>query len=221
MNPLEVSSLVKRFGDRVILDQVELTVGAAEIVAIVGESGSGKSTLLNLIAGLESADAGDIRIDGVELGSLDDDGRTFMRRRSVGFVFQAFHLLPYLDVAGNVGLPLDLLAWASAERAERVAAMLSAVGLGSRSRARLQELSGGEQQRVAVARALAHKPRLVLADEPTGNLDTRTAGDVLGLLLNEIRAAGAGGLMVTHSSQAARRCDRVVQIVDGRVLAVP
>ncbi len=219
MSPLRVQGLVKRFGDRVVLDAVDIEVSGGEVVAVVGESGSGKSTLLNLVAGLEPADAGTVFIDGVEVGLFDDDQRTMLRRKSIGFVFQAFHLLPYLDAAANVALPLELLGWDRAARDARVMAMLMAVGLGSRARSRLQDLSGGEQQRIAVARALAHRPRLVLADEPTGNLDARSAMEVLELMLAETRAVGAGALLVTHSMPAARRCDRIVQLVDGRAQA--
>ena len=188
-----------------------------EFVAIVGESGSGKSTLLNLIAGLETPDSGTVRIGGTDLMALDDDARTELRRARVGFVFQSFHILPHLTVAQNVELPLVLLGIGVAERRARTAEMLRAVGLGDRLDSAPRELSGGELQRVAVARALVHRPALVLADEPTGNLDPDTAGTVLALLGDQVRAAGAAGVLVTHSAAAAARADRVLELDHGRL----
>jgi putative ABC transport system ATP-binding protein len=183
----------------------------------MGESGVGKSTLLNLIAGLDRADEGSIVFDGRELGSLDDDALTLLRRREMGFVFQAFHVLPHLGVEDNVGLPLDLAGVPRPERDERVGAMLAAVGLGAHAGRFPRELSGGELQRVAIARALVHRPRLLLADEPTGNLDPRTAGQVLHLLRSQVRAQGAGGILITHSRAAAETADRIL-LLDGRRL---
>jgi putative ABC transport system ATP-binding protein len=183
----------------------------------MGESGAGKSTLLNLIAGLDSADTGAIRIDGSDLAGLDDDGRTLLRRARVGFVFQSFHLLPHLSLLENVALPLVLLGVAPGEREVRARGLLAAVGLGVRADDLPRELSGGEMQRVAVARALVHRPALVLADEPTGNLDPESAGTVLDLLGAQVRDAGAAGLLVTHSAAAAAHADRVLVLEHGRL----
>jgi putative ABC transport system ATP-binding protein len=214
---LSIEGLVKRYGARAVLDGLELRVGAGEYVAIVGESGAGKSTLLNLIAGLDRPDSGRVEIDGVDLAALDDAGRTIARRRRLGFVFQSFHILPHLTVAQNVELPLVLLGAPRDERAARAQALLDAVALGDRGVSMPRELSGGELQRVAVARALVHKPALVLADEPTGNLDPHTARTVLGLLAREVRARAAGGVLVTHSEAAARSADRILVLDDGRL----
>lgn len=209
---LSVRSLSKRVGGRLLLQDFSLDVAPGEMVAVVGESGVGKSTLLNMVAGLEPFDSGAVIVDGCSLGALDDDSRTLLRRRTVGFVFQAFHLLAYLTAAENVAVPLRLLGWPDRERASRVSDVLQAVGLEGRSAAYPRELSGGETQRIAIARALVHRPRLLLADEPTGNLDTGTADDVLGLLVREVRRNAAAGLMVTHSHHAAARCDRVIHL---------
>jgi putative ABC transport system ATP-binding protein len=214
---LAVEGLARAYGGRRVLDGLSLAIPGGEFSAVVGESGSGKSTLLNLIAGLETPDAGTVRIGGTDLAALDDDARTRLRRRQVGFVFQSFHLLPHLSVGQNVELPLVLLGTAVAERRARAAAMLAAVGLGDRHGSAPRELSGGELQRVAVARALVHRPALLLADEPTGNLDPDTAATVLDLLVAEVRAAGAAGLLVTHSAAAAARADRVLELDHGRL----
>jgi putative ABC transport system ATP-binding protein len=175
----------------------------------MGESGAGKSTLLNLIAGLESPDSGSVHFDGADLGALSDDALTLLRRTQMGFVFQAFHVLPYLGVAQNVELPLALARVPQTESAPRVEEILRAVGLADRARSMPRELSGGELQRVAIARALVHRPRLVLADEPTGNLDHDTAQQVLHLLRRQIKEHGAAGILVTHSRDAAATADRV------------
>jgi putative ABC transport system ATP-binding protein len=209
---LVVENLSKAYGTRTILDRISLSVAPGEYVAIVGESGAGKSTLLNLIAGLERPDSGRIAIDGAEMTALDDNARTRLRRTRVGFVFQAFHVLPQLTLAQNVEVPLVLAGVAARERATRAQALLDAVGLGSRAASAPAELSGGELQRVALARALVHRPALVLADEPTGNLDPDTANTTLALIAAEIRARGAAGILVTHSSAAAARCDRVLRL---------
>jgi putative ABC transport system ATP-binding protein len=214
---LLVDGLTRRLGARAVLDGLALRVGAGEYVAILGESGSGKSTLLNLIAGLDRPDAGRVEIDGVDLAALDDAGRTVARRSRLGFVFQSFHILPHLSVGQNVELPLVLLGTGREKRARRVAELLTAVGLGDRTASMPRELSGGELQRVAVARALVHRPALVLADEPTGNLDPDTAQTVLDLLANEVRGRGAGGVLVTHSEAAARSADRVLVLDHGRL----
>ncbi|MDH5275108.1 MAG: ABC transporter ATP-binding protein [Gammaproteobacteria bacterium] len=214
---LEAEALARRYGDRWILREVSFAVAPGEFVAIIGESGSGKSTLLNLIAGLETPDSGTVRIGGTELMALDDDGRTLLRRVQIGFVFQSCHILPHLTVAQNVELPLVLLGVGAAERRARTADMLRAVGLGDRLASAPRELSGGELQRVATARALVHRPALVLADEPTGNLDPDTAGTVLALLGEQVRAAGAAGVLVTHSGLAAARADRVLELDHGKL----
>src|SRR5512137_1144223 len=207
---LLVDGLTKRFGARSVLDALALDVRAGEYVAIVGESGSGKSTLLNLIAGLDRPDAGRVAIDGTDLASLDDAGRTLARRRKLGFVFQSFHILPHLTVEQNVELPLVLVGAPRDERAKRVRELLGAVGLGDRGASMPRELSGGELQRVAVARALVHRPALVLADEPTGNLDPDTARTVLSLLARTIKRDQAAGVLVTHSANAAATTDRTL-----------
>jgi putative ABC transport system ATP-binding protein len=214
---LQISKLGKRYGDVVVFSHVTLDVAPGEFVAIVGESGVGKSTLLNCMAGLDSWDEGTVMLDGADLGLMSDDQRALLRRRHVGFVFQAFHVLPHLDVAQNVALPLLLLNQADDER---VQAMLAAVGLAGLGQRLPQQLSGGQLQRVAIARALVHRPRLVLADEPTGNLDPDTAADILRLLRSELKASGASALMVTHSLAAARCADRIVILTrDGLVPA--
>jgi len=216
---LTISGLVRRFrsGQRPVLQGIDFELGRGEYVAIMGESGVGKSTLLNLMAGLDRPDAGSIRFDGRDLAALSDDASTRLRRHEMGFVFQAFHVLPYLSTADNVGLPLDLAGVARPERDERVLAMLASVGLADHAERFPRELSGGEIQRIAIARALVHRPRLLLADEPTGNLDPRTAGQVLGLLRAQVHAQGASGVLITHSRFAAETADRIL-LLDGRRL---
>ena len=206
---LRVEGLAKRYGDVAVFRDVSLSVAPGEFVAIVGESGVGKSTLLNCLAGLDTWDAGTVQVDGVDLSTLDDEGRALLRREKLGFVFQAFHVLPHLDVAQNVGLPLLLL-----QRPDpaRVAAMLDAVGLAGLGARLPQELSGGQLQRVAIARALVHGPRLLLADEPTGNLDPATAARVLDVLRSQARSSGAALVLVTHSAAAAAQADRVLRL---------
>ncbi len=216
---LELSGLTKRYrSDRPpVLENIDFVLRRGEYVAVMGESGVGKSTLLNLLAGLDRPDAGRISFDGVDYSSFDDDAATLLRRHRMGFVFQAFHVLPFLDVGRNVGLPLDLLGVARAARESRTEAMLEAVGLAGFARRRPRELSGGELQRVAIARALVHRPQLLLADEPTGNLDPRTATQVLALLRERIRDGGGSGILITHSRAAADTADRVL-VLDGRRL---
>ena len=212
---LEVRGLSRAYAAAPLLDRIDLTVAPGEWVAIVGESGSGKSTLLNIVAGLDRPDSGEVRLDGRVVDYRDDAAITLWRRRHLGFVFQAFHLLPYLSVAENVALPLALGAVAPAERAVRAEQMLAAVGLAGFGARRPSSLSGGEMQRVAIARALAHRPRLVLADEPTGNLDETSAGAVLDCLREAVKGAGAAALMVTHSPIAAARADRALHLAHG------
>jgi putative ABC transport system ATP-binding protein len=197
---------------RVVLRDVSLSLAPGDYVAVMGESGVGKSTLLNLIAGLDRPDSGEIEVDGVPLAGLSDNALTRLRREKMGFVFQAFHVLPYLSVAQNVSLPLRLLGHGAGASMTRAGAMLQAVGLGDRGESMPRELSGGELQRVAIARALVHAPRLVLADEPTGNLDPETADQVLGLLRERIKGGNAGGILVTHSRAAVRTADRVYEL---------
>lgn len=204
---LELQQVSKAYANgRQVLDRLSYTLGTGEFVAVMGESGVGKSTLLNLVAGLDAADAGEIRIDGIAMSSLDDDAATRLRREKLGFVFQAFHLLPHLTLLQNVALPL-LLNGSGLERATQ---MLASVGLSGRERDFPRQLSGGELQRVAIARALVHRPALLLADEPTGNLDPDTARQILALLREEIKANGSSAIMVTHSHAAAAAADRVL-----------
>ena len=195
---------------RSVLRGVDLTLAAGEYIAVMGESGIGKSTLLNLIAGLDRPDAGRISLDGVDLTGLGDDAATVLRRTSMGFVFQAFHILPYLSLVQNVALPLILNGGAEDESTQRSQAMLAAVGLERRAASMPRELSGGELQRVAIARALVHRPKLLLADEPTGNLDPDSAAQVLALLREQVKTRHAACILVTHSQAAAATADRIV-----------
>ncbi len=206
---LSLHQLGKHYGETPVFEHVSIDVASGEFVAIVGESGVGKSTLLNCMAGLDSWDTGTIAHDGTDIGALDDEQRALWRRSHVGFVFQAFHVLPHLDVAQNVALPLMLLGRNDPARVER---MLDVVGLGGLGARLPQQLSGGQLQRVAVARALVHKPALLLADEPTGNLDPTTAARVMDVLLAQTREHGASLVLVTHSEAAAARADRVLHL---------
>ena len=212
---LDIQQLAKHYGDSPVFRNVNLSLAPGEFVAIVGESGVGKSTLLNCMAGLDSWDHGSVHLQGHNLGELNDEQRALLRRRHVGFVFQAFHVLPHLDVAQNVGLPLLLLGQHDDARVQH---MLDAVGLSGLGERLPQQLSGGQLQRVAMARALVHRPALVLADEPTGNLDPATATRVMDALLAQTRAQGSSLVLVTHSEAAAARADRVLKLhADGLV----
>ncbi len=206
---LQVKDLSKHYGSTAVFSHVSLDVAAGEFVALMGESGVGKSTLLNCMAGLDPWDSGSVQLDGVDVGALSDDQRAALRREKIGFVFQAFHVLPHLDVTQNVALPLLLLGRPDAAR---VAAMLKAVGLEGLGARLPQQLSGGQLQRVAIARALVHNPRLILADEPTGNLDPETAAVVMEALVAQTRLHGASLVLVTHSAAATEKADRVLRL---------
>ena len=207
---VRVVDLAKRYGDSVVFEQVNFTVAPGEFVAIVGDSGVGKSTLLNCLAGLDNWSAGSIHHGATNLAQLDPRQRALWRRANVGFVFQAFHVLPHLDVAQNVALPLMLLG--HTEFTARVIEILDAVGLAGLVARLPQQLSGGQLQRVALARALVHRPALLLADEPTGNLDPGTAARVLDLLVAQTRHHGTSLILATHSGAAAARADRVLHL---------
>jgi putative ABC transport system ATP-binding protein len=206
---LEVHGLAKRYGDSPVFSEVDLQVAAGEFVAILGESGVGKSTLLNCIAGLDTVASGSVHIAGTEITTLPEAQQALFRRAHLGFVFQAFHVLPHLSVAHNVGLPLLLQGRPDDARIE---ALLVAVGLQGLGPRLPQTLSGGQLQRVALARALVHKPQLILADEPTGNLDPGTAEKMMDLLAAQVREQGAACVLVTHSRTAAARADRVLTL---------
>ncbi|QSN64933.1 MULTISPECIES: ABC transporter ATP-binding protein [unclassified Caballeronia] len=209
---LECRRLHKTYGPgRTILAGLDFTLGASEFIAIMGDSGVGKSTLLNLIAGLDAPDSGEILIDGVPISAMSDEAATKTRREKLGFVFQAFHVLPHLTLVQNVAVPLLLNGLPTTP----AHGMLAAVGLFNRQNDLPRQLSGGELQRVAIARALVHRPRLILADEPTGNLDPQTAHEILGLFHAETKATGAAVIMVTHSEAAAAFADRVLILADG------
>ena len=206
---LQVRQLAKRYGDDPVFSGVDLDVARGEFVAVLGESGVGKSTLLNCIAGLDTVDHGTVRVAGTDVTALDDTAQALFRRTHLGFVFQAFHVLPHLSVAHNVGLPLLLQRRPDEVRVQSLLAAVGLQGLGTRLP---QTLSGGQLQRVAIARALVHRPQLILADEPTGNLDPRTAERVMDLLSSQVREQGAACLLMTHSRMAAARADRVLTL---------
>ena len=216
---LTLEQLTKRYrtGSAPVLDQLQLELRPGEYVAIMGESGAGKSTLLNIAAGLDRPDGGRVWFEGVEMTALDDDTVTRTRRSGMGFVFQAFHVLPYLTVMQNVSLPLDLLGVRAAQRELRCTQLLEACGIGALAARYPRELSGGELQRIAIARALVHRPRLVLADEPTGNLDAGTAEQILRLLREQLQCSAAGAILITHSMAAARSADRILRLESGRL----
>jgi putative ABC transport system ATP-binding protein len=197
---------------RHVLTDVTLDLHPGDCIAIMGDSGVGKSTLLNIIAGLDTPDTGTVSIDGVLLSQIDEQARTLFRRGRIGFVFQAFHLLPHMTLAGNIGLPLVLNGVPDSDSRRRIAELLAAVGLADRANSMPSELSGGEMQRVAVARALVHRPSLVLADEPTGNLDADSAAHVLTLLREQTKLSNSILILVTHSLTAGRTMDRILKL---------
>jgi putative ABC transport system ATP-binding protein len=207
--------------ERAVLRDVSVTIASGEIAVLVGRSGSGKSTLLNVIAGIDQPTAGTVMVDGTDLTALGEHARTRFRRRHIGFVFQFFNLIPMLTVEENLLLPLDLNGRADAKGVARARALLERVGLGGRGDSFPERLSGGEQQRVAIARALIHDPALILADEPTGNLDVETAADVLDLLDTLAREAGRTVLMVTHSREVVGVADRIFAIERGSLVERP
>jgi putative ABC transport system ATP-binding protein len=214
---LSASNIVKAYAGRAVLRDVSLELRAGERLALTGASGSGKSTLLNCLGGVDRADSGSIRFKGLALETLDADGLTEVRRRDIGTIFQFFHLLPTLTAAENVELPLQLNGVAPAARAERVSALLKRVGVDGRANALPGELSGGEMQRVAIARALAHQPSVLLADEPTGNLDSRNGAIILELLRELSDETGTALVLVTHSGAAAQICHREIHLLDGQI----
>ena len=215
---LKLSGVTKRFGARSVLNGISLEIAAGEYVAVIGESGIGKSTLLNVIAGLEPVDSGRVFFEQTEITGLDDDAAALLRRDRFGFVFQAFHVLPQLTVEQNVGLPLLLRRKANPEAVRKI---IASVGLSGREQSPPRELSGGELQRVAIARALVGDPSLVLADEPTGNLDPDNAGKILSLLRTQVKERGAAAILATHSEQAAAGCDRRFRLSAQGLAALP
>ena len=214
---LTASNVTKSYAGRAVLRGVSLELHAGERLALTGASGSGKSTLLNCLGGVDHADAGSIRFKNISLETLDADGLTEVRRRDIGTIFQFFHLLPTLTAAEKVELPLQLNGVAPALRAERVRALLERVGVSHRAAALPSQLSGGEMQRVAIARALAHKPTVLLADEPTGNLDSKNGAIILDLLRELSDETGTALLLVTHSGAAAQICHREIHLRDGQI----
>ncbi len=215
---LAVAAVVKSYGSRRVLDAVSFTVSPGERVALTGPSGSGKTTLLNCLGGVDRPDSGEIRLLGERIDRLDPDALNLLRRERVGTVFQFFHLLPTLSAAENVELPLQLIKVPHPERQARVEALLARVGLSARADALPSQLSGGEQQRVAIARALVHRPALLLADEPTGNLDSANGANILALLRELTDETRTALVLVTHSEEAAAICHRRVRLLDGRVV---
>jgi ABC-type lipoprotein export system ATPase subunit len=215
---LAVAAVTKAYGSRRVLDAVSFDVAPGERVALTGPSGSGKTTLLNCLGGVDRPDSGEIRLLGRRIDDLSADALNLLRREQVGTIFQFFHLLPTLSAAENIELPLQLLRVPAAERHARVSALLGRVGLSHRADALPSQLSGGEQQRVAIARALVHRPALLLADEPTGNLDSANGDNILALLRELTDETRTALVLVTHSEEAAAICHRRVRLRDGRVV---
>ena len=217
---IQLQKVTKRFesqGQILALDDVSLTISAGQMASIVGPSGSGKSTLLNLIGGLDRPTSGDVHVDGEALAALSDDALTLVRRDKIGFIFQFFNLLPTLTCLENVGLPLHLRGWPRAKVAERARELLKLVGLEQRLQHRPDELSGGQRQRVAIARALSIYPPILLADEPTGNLDTQTGQEILALIRDLNTRFKATVVIVTHDVNVAKSCERTIELKDGRI----
>jgi putative ABC transport system ATP-binding protein len=222
MHAIETRGLKKTVGrDRRLFHDLSMEVAPGELVAITGDSGVGKSTLLNILAGLDDADAGEVRIEGTSLAGLGEAPRTRLRRERIGFVFQAFHILPYLTLEQNVALPLALISPDAAAARERAGEMLAEVGLANRGRDYARDLSGGELQRVAIARALVHRPAVILADEPTGNLDPDTATRILDLFARAVRSRDAAAVIVTHSAATAAVADRVLRLTAHGLIEQP
>ncbi len=218
---IDLDRVTKQFDrkrDAVALRDVSLSIGRGEMVSIIGPSGSGKSTLLNLVGGLDRPSAGQVRVDGEVLAGLSDDDLTRVRRDNIGFIFQFFNLLPTLSCLENVGLPLHLRGWSRGKVEQRAAELLTLVQLGHRMRHLPEELSGGERQRVAIARALSIYPPILLADEPTGNLDTRTGEETLSLIRDLHARFGSTVVIVTHDMNVAQSCARTIALRDGRVV---
>lgn len=214
---LSAHALTKRYGGRAVFDGLDLDVRSGEFVALVGRSGAGKSTLLHLLSGIDVPDAGRVRLGDVELTALDEPQRTALRRQRIGLVFQAFNLVPSLSAVDNVRLPMELVGTSPSQAQRAALATLDALGLAGLADRFPEQLSGGEQQRIGVARALAHSPGLVLADEPTGSLDLENAGAVIDLLAAACRQRGATLVLVTHSQDVMDRADRLLRLVDGRL----
>jgi putative ABC transport system ATP-binding protein len=218
---IQLTNVTKSYGARssvLALNNITLRIGPAERVAVMGPSGSGKSTLLNLVCGLDEPTSGSVKVDGVELSGLTDDARTRLRREKIGMIFQTFNLLPTLTALENVALPLRLQGLSKKESEGRAAEMLGRVGLKQRTIHRPDELSGGERQRVAIARALIFRPPLLLGDEPTGNLDSKTGAEILVLLDDLQQEYQSTLLMVTHNAEAAAFCNRIVRLHDGQIV---
>jgi ABC-type lipoprotein export system ATPase subunit len=218
MPVLEVESLTKAYAERPILRGVSFKLEQGERVALLGPSGSGKTTVLNCVGGVDRADSGSVTIAGSVLGDLSADGLAQLRRRHIGTVFQFYHLLPTLSAAENIELPLQLLGAPVNERETRVRELLERVGISHRAAALPGQLSGGEMQRVAIARAVVHRPSLILADEPTGSLDSATGAQVLELLAEIVSETKAALLLVTHSAEAVKHCERVLHMQDGQIV---
>ncbi|HTJ79894.1 MAG TPA: ABC transporter ATP-binding protein [Rariglobus sp.] len=214
---LKAEAVIKNYGARRVLDAVSFSVEAGERVALTGPSGSGKTTLLNCLGGVDRPDSGSISLHNLRIDQLDSNGLARLRRERVGTVFQFFHLLPTLSAAENIGLPLQLIGLGADERRARVDHFLTRVGLVHRAAALPSQLSGGEQQRIAIARALAHRPDLILADEPTGNLDSANGANILALLRELTDETRTALVLVTHSEEAAAICHRRIHLLDGRV----
>ncbi len=218
MIALQVSKLKKSYGADSVLAGISLSLKEGERAALMGPSGSGKSTLLNCIAGIDRSDSGEISISGEKISDFDENALCKMRRENVATVFQFFHLLPTLSAKENIEFPMQLAGWEKEAVANRVEELIEEVGLDHRATAMPHELSGGEMQRVAIARALSIRPKLILADEPTGNLDSKTGEDILNLLESVSNTYRIAMLLVTHSKQVTRICDRTLQMKDGRII---